>query len=104
MIKYIVMFVGLVLGLSFVGNAVGLWSIKFWGVKYENARREVFEQTQSYNHGMITNVDNLCLEYYRVDSDSHRNALKATIRHKVSAFKGEFPPHTQQCLEKLGVR
>lgn len=86
--------------LGFVGKAAGLFNIKFWGVKYENAHREVFEQTKSYNHGMIRDIENLCLEMKRVESDAHRSAIKSTIQHRMAAFNGELPLHVRQCLNQ----
>ena len=35
----------------FLANEFEIFGIKFWGVCKENARREVFEQTQSYVEG-----------------------------------------------------
>lgn len=90
----------LLLGLSFLGNAVGLWNLKFWGVKYENAHREIFEQTKSYNHGMIRDIENICLEIEKVESESHKGILRATLQHRLSAFNGELPDHVKKCINK----
>ena len=43
--------IGAIIGLFaliFLANEFSIFGVKFWGVRKENARREVFEQTQSY--------------------------------------------------------
>ncbi len=87
--------------LLFAVQGFGLFNLKFWGIKYENARREIFEQTKSYNHGMIRDLENLCLAYEEAETKSHKNAIKATIQHRMSAFDGELPRHVRNCLTNL---
>lgn len=88
-------------GLSFAMQGLGLINLKFWGVKYEDARRDVFEQSKSYNHGMIRDIENLCLQYAELESETHKQAIASTIRHRKSAFTGEFPVHVRKCLQNI---
>lgn len=91
----------LLLALGFGLKALGLFNIQFWGVKYEDAHRKVYEQTKAYNHGMIRDIENLCLDAQQVESQTHKDVIKATINHRVSAFTGELPSHVKQCLNTL---
>ncbi len=90
-----------VIALVFILKGIGLVSYQFWGVKYENAHREIFEESKSFNHGMIRDLENLCLEYNRLESRTHKDALGATIQHRRSAFKGQLPNHVQDCINSL---
>ena len=91
-----------VLVLSFAMNGLGLVNLKFWGVKYENARTEIFQESKAYKHGTIRDVNNLCNEALKLDAGSHRDALKATIKHRIAAFdQAQLPPHVQKCLNQI---
>ena len=87
--------------LIFLLQGFGLINLKFWGVKYQDAHREIFEKTKSYNHGMIRDLENLCLQYQELESDSHKQAIAATIRHRKSSFNGELPQHVKNCINSL---
>ena len=100
---FLLIIAGLIMSLAvtFALQGFGLISLKFWGVKYEDARREIFEETKSYNHGMIRDLENLCLQYQALDSQSHKDAIASTIRHRKSAFTGDLPLHVKQCLNSI---
>lgn len=51
---------------------------KFWAPKYENARRQVFENTQSYVQGKVTQISRLRYEYQSA-SGAQKAALKQLI-------------------------
>lgn len=86
----------------FAMQAFGLFSLKFWGVKYENARREVFEETKSYKHGTIRDLQNLMLEYQAAESEAHKSALRSVILHRSAAFDpNELTPELRQFLSTL---
>ena len=58
-------------GLTYVDWA----SYNFFAPKYENTRRQVFEQSNAYNAGMIRDLENLQMEYQRADSNQ-KDALR----------------------------
>lgn len=72
----------LVVILSQVGNAVGLWNIQFWGVKKEDAKREVFEQTQSYVESKRQDLLKLYTEYNKAETDQERAAIKYVVQEQ----------------------
>ena len=74
-------------------QTMGYVSLKFWGVKYEDARREIFEHSKAYTHGTIRDLQNLRLEYSKSNDESHRQILADTILHRSAAFPLEKLPH-----------
>lgn len=83
--------------------ALGLFNINFWGVKYEDAKRNVFEQSKSYNHGMQRDIQNLINSYDLAD-ENQKNALKATIRHRLAAFDiNDLPSQITNQLRERGI-
>ena len=61
-----------------VGNQILL--TKYLGVESENAKREVFEETKSYNEGKTQQLAKYWQEYKTAASDEDKAALKATIQ------------------------
>jgi len=57
----------------------------YWAPKQEAVRREVFEQTKSYNQGMIQELQNMQFEYIKADP-SHQKALRSIILHRAADF------------------
>jgi len=83
----------------FLLNAFGLFQLNYWGVKYQDARTNIFEETKAYKHGTIRDIENLCLELQKTESAAHKNALYFTMRHRLSAFDyNELPQHVKDCL------
>jgi len=58
---------------------MGLTSYKFFAPKYEEARREVFENTQSYVEGKRQELVKYRLEHMTTEDEAEKNALKMTI-------------------------
>ena len=83
--------IGAILGffaLIFLANEFEIFGTKFWGVRKENARREVFEQTQSYVEGKRQTLVKLHHEWMNAD-DTSKKALESTIRMTFSDFDEE---------------
>lgn len=62
----------------------------------EETRRQVQEESRSYQEGMAQNLDKLCLEWERTGND----AIAQSIRHRVAGYKGELPDHLETCVAK----
>lgn len=71
-------FIGLIV-LVFVLELTGLGFFKFFEPKRENIRREIFENTKSYLHGVQQDLGKYYLEYQKADEDE-KNAIRATIQ------------------------
>lgn len=80
--------IGSIIGLFaliFAANEFEIFGTRFWGVRKENARREVFEQTQSYYDGKRQQLAKYHHEWNKADNDN-KVAIEATIR---SSFTGK---------------
>jgi hypothetical protein len=79
----VMLFVGV---LGFVGNGMGLVSYKFFGPKWENAKRDVFENTNAFVKGKLGDTNRHMLEYKSTYDPVTRNALKYTIAQNLVDF------------------
>ena len=79
---FLVLTVGL---LGFIGNLIGLYSMSFFAPKAEQIRYNTFKQSQSYNDGMIRDLEDLKLEYQHADPDG-RKAMQSIILHRFSVY------------------
>lgn len=88
--------------LSFVFNAMGWVNLAFWGPKYEDTKRDIFENTQSYVHGKTTHIAKLRLEYESTESETRKKALKRMILTEASTVENELlPPDMQAFISRL---
>ena len=89
--------------LAIVGGVVGTGAI-IWGVayhdllftaffapKYENVRRNTFEQSKSFRTGAIQELQNMQFEYIRSDAE-HKAALADIIRHRAAEIPEDAMP------------
>ena len=86
--KIVLAVIGCVLGVFLLIGAVNefeIFGIKFWGVRSENAKREVFEQTQSYVEGKRQELTKYHHEWVNADVVA-KGAIEATIRMSFASF------------------
>lgn len=78
---------------------------KVFAPKYEQVRRETFEQTKSYNQGMIQELQNMQFEYVKADS-AHKQALVSIILHRVADYdENKLPPDLRSfIIEIRGIK
>lgn len=93
-IKILFSFLGILIATLIVswlifGNDFFLY--KYFAPKQEAVRRGVFEQTKSYNQGMIQELQNMQFEYVKADS-AHRVALRSIILHRAADFDERMLP------------
>lgn len=77
----------LIIGSYFFGFGI----YKYFAPKYENARREVFENTRSYNEGKFQDLVKYRLEYMQA-SEEEKPILASTIRHMFANYDEERLP------------
>jgi hypothetical protein len=63
----------------------------------QNADREVFKETQSYNDGMAQELSKLKLEYEKATDPVDRNAIEFKIKHDYADFN-------EQNLQSEGLK
>lgn len=72
---------------------VGFQMHAYFSPKYAEVDRQVFEQSQSYNEGMIRDLENLKIQYQSLPKGDGRDALKQVIRHRFEVYQNVLPPH-----------
>lgn len=79
----------------FQGNDFFLY--KVFAPKYEAVRRETFEQSKAYRHGMIQELRKQQVEYVRAKEDSpEREALASLILQQVAELDEDAMPKDLQ--------
>ena len=73
------------LGFGWVSAGNDFFLYKFFAPRQEAVRRQVFEQTKSYNQGMIQELQNMQFEYVKADP-AHQAALRSIILHRAADF------------------
>jgi hypothetical protein len=91
-IPMILLVLALMYGLGFLATGGDLAIYKFWAPKQEAARRQVFEQTKSYNQGMIQELQNMQFQYEQADK-AHKDALASIILHRAADYPEESMPN-----------
>lgn len=91
----------LALGLGWVAQGNDFFLYKVFAPKYEQVRRETFEQSKAYKTGMIQELQNLQIEYLKAD-ESHKQALATIIIHRVAEFdETQLPADLHDFIEGL---
>lgn len=87
-----------ILGLTWLVQGNGWFMYKVFAPKYEQVRRETYEQTKSYKQGLIQRLDNLCLQVAKAD-EGHKSMINDTIRQEFAEWDiADVPAYLQQCL------
>ncbi len=82
-------------------GSIELFTMKFFGVKKENIRREIFKETRSYNEGKIQQLGKYRFEYLQSDPES-KQIIASTVRHSFADFNcEELPIELKQFLRKI---
>ena len=64
---------------------------KFFAPKYEQVRRETFEQTRSFNVGMVTELENMQVAYETEKNERAKRTLADVILHRASGYNLDDP-------------
>lgn len=84
-------FVVVVCGLGWVLTGNDFMLYRYFAPKQEAVRRQVFEQTKSYNQGMVQELQNMQFQYEQAD-DSHKAALASVILHRAADYDEDRLP------------
>jgi hypothetical protein len=99
--------------LAIVGSVIGLTALgwgatyhellftSFFAPKFENVRRQTFEQSKSFRDGSIQELQNMQFEYIRSDA-AHKKALADVIRHRAAEVPVDaMPPSLYAFISNL---
>jgi hypothetical protein len=65
--------------------------MKVFAPKYEQVRRETFEQSKAYNQGMLQELQNMQFQYEQADP-AHKAALASIILHRAADYPDDKLP------------
>jgi hypothetical protein len=85
------------LGWIFTANDLAMF--KFFAPKYEQARRETFEESKSYRQGSIQELQNMQFQYEQANPE-HKEALAAIILRRSADFT-DLPPDLRLFINQL---
>ncbi len=105
MFKYIMLAIGGFILLLAFGWFLALHDIAFQTVfrpMQENVNRKVFENTKSYNQGMIQELQNMQFEYLRSTDKEGKAAMATVILQRAADFPPErLPLDLRSFIENL---
>lgn len=85
-------------GLGFLATGGDLVIYRFWAPKQENARRQVFQNTQSYVQGKVEYISRLRYQYSVATDDDQKAALKTLILDEASTVDASQLPNDLQAF------
>lgn len=90
-----------VLGITWVAQGNDFFLYKVFAPRYEQVRRETFEQSKSYNQGMIQELENMEFEYVKADNE-HKDALRSIILHRAADYDvNKMPVDLRNFIQSL---
>ena len=99
--KIVAWFIGLILfltALAWFSDANDLMRYKFFGPKYEAARREIYEQTKSFRTGSIQRLNSLCTQIEAAE-EGRKPMLRAVVVQEFAEWNtGDVPDYLRGCL------
>lgn len=94
-------FIVLLLGITWIFQGNDFFMYRFFGLRYENTRREIFEQSKAYRQGMVQELQNLLFEYEQAD-EGHKDALRSMILHRAADVPDDaIPSDLQSTINQL---
>lgn len=91
LVVVIILSLTLLFAWAITGNEFFLY--KTFAPKFEQARRETFEQSKAYNQGMIQELQNMQFEYIKTTNQNSKDALASIILHRVADFDENKLPY-----------
>lgn len=77
--------IALMLGLAWAFQGNDFFLYKTFAPKYEQVRRDTFEQSKAYNQGMVQELQNMQFQYAQAD-EAHKVALADVILHRAADY------------------
>ena len=102
---YIGTIIGIFLAIFLLGWAIqgnGFFMYKFFAPRYEDVRRNVFENTQSYVEGSRQEILKYKLEYDRAKTQEEKTAIKFIIVQRFSNIdESKFAPEIRDFVKQM---
>lgn len=75
----------------FAAGSYTLFLTGFFAPKFENVRRNTYENSQSYNDGMIQQLQSYYVEYQKAD-EAGKETIRSVISHQYANYPEERVP------------
>jgi hypothetical protein len=86
-IGIVVLAIMIILGMTWVFQGNDFFLYKTFAPKYENTRRQVFENTKSYNQGMMQELENFELEWEKPETDDgHKDIISSIVIRRYADY------------------
>jgi len=100
MLKGIGLFAGFMLAIGIVILAP-FYVYKIMGPKYEEVRRDIYDESRSYQQGTLRDLQNLQIKYEESD-DNVREILRDTILHRSADFpENKLTPELKRFIKEI---
>lgn len=94
----------LILGLTWLVQGSDFFMYKVFAPKYEEVRRQTFEQTKSYRQGMIQELQNMQFEYEKTNDKSVKDRMASIILHRSADFpEADMPSDLRSFISELRI-
>lgn len=91
--------------MAFGATWLGIQWDGFFQPMREDVRREVFEQTKSYNEGKTQDLVRYRLQYQRAKDKTERDAIASAARLQFADYDHtQLPPELQTFLKEIDAR
>lgn len=87
----------LLIGIGFGLNYVGLIQFRFFAPRAEQVRYDTFKQSQAYNDGMLTDLEDIQREYLSATPEQ-KITLRELALHRFAAYPQERMPADLQAF------
>jgi hypothetical protein len=97
----VIVAVVLLCGLGWLVQGTDFILYRHFAPRYEQARRETYEQSKAYRQGMAQELQSMRFQYEQA-SPEHQDALRSIILHRAADVEPDsLPVDLQQFIEKL---
>ena len=106
---YAMGFIGILilcLSVTWIVQGNNFFMYRVFGLRYEQTRREIFEQSKAYRQGMVQELENMLYQYEQAD-ENHKAALASMILHRAADIPDDAIPYNlrasiQQLRNQMG--
>lgn len=89
-------------GVAWVIQGNDFFMAKVFAPKYEQVRRETFEQSKSYNEGMAQELSQAQVDYARAHDSEEKKAIGALLLHRYGGYDvSKLPVDQREFLNML---
>jgi uncharacterized phage-associated protein len=94
----------LLFGVTWIAQGNDFFLTKVFAPKYEQVRRETFEQSKAYNQGMIQELQSMQFQYLQAKPEQ-QDALASIILHRAADYDMDrLPPDLRSFIQGLKTR